>query len=136
MSDDDQRLPTALFTLRVTVFLVMLMWALDKILNPGHAGAVFENFYFIPGVGPGLLTAIAVAELVIILGFLAGVAKTWTYGAVLVFHAVSTLSTWQQYLDPFEGPNLLFFAAMPMLAACFTLFWLRDQDTLLTVGRK
>ncbi len=54
MSDVDQRLPTALFTLRVTVFLVMLMWTLDKILNPGHAGAVFENFYFIPGVGPGL----------------------------------------------------------------------------------
>lgn len=133
MSDVDQRLPTALFTLRVTVFLVMLMWTLDKIVNPGHAGAVFENFYFIPGVGPGLLTAIAVAELVIILGFLAGVAKTWTYGAVLLFHAVSTLSSWQMYLG-FD--NLLFFAAWPMLAACFTLFWLRDNDTLLTVGRK
>ncbi len=133
MNTVDQRLPTALFTLRITVFLVMLMWTLDKILNPGHAGAVFENFYFIPGVGSGLLMAIAVAELVIILGFLAGVAKTWTYGAVLVFHAISTLSSWQMYLG-FD--NLLFFAAWPMLAACFTLFWLRDQDTLLTVGSK
>ncbi len=60
-------------------------------------------------------------------------AKTWTYGAVLLFHAVSTLSSWQMYLG-FD--NLLFFAAWPMLAACFTLFWLRDQDTLLTVGNK
>lgn len=133
MNNVDQRLPTALFTLRITVFLVMLMWTLDKILNPGHAGAVFENFYFIPGMGSGVLTAIAVAELVIILGFLAGVAKTWTYGAVLVFHAISTLSSWQMYLG-FD--NLLFFAAWPMLAACFTLFWLRDHDTLLTFGSK
>jgi hypothetical protein len=133
MNDVDQRLPTALFTLRITVFLVMLMWTLDKILNPGHAGAVFENFYFIPGLGSVVLTAIGVAELVIILLFLAGIAKFWTYGAVLAFHAISTLSSWEMYLG-FD--NLLFFAAWPMLGACFALFWLRDQDTLLTVGSK
>lgn len=33
-----------------------------------------------------------------------------------------------------EGPNLLFFAAWPMLAACLALFLLRDEDTLATVG--
>lgn len=133
MNDLNTRLPQALLALRVTVFLVMLVWTLDKILNPGHAGAVFENFYFLSGMGPGILMAIAVAELVIILGFLAGFAKTWTYGAVLVFHAISTLSSWQMYLG-FD--NLLFFAAWPMLGACFALFWLRDEDTLLAVGNK
>lgn len=133
MNDLDTRLPQALLALRVTVFVVMVVWTLDKILNPDHAGAVFENFYFLSGMGPGLLTAIAVVELVIILGFLAGIAKTWTYGAVLVFHAISTLSSWHMYLG-FD--NLLFFAAWPMLGACFALFWLRDQDTLLTIGSK
>jgi hypothetical protein len=47
---------------------------------------------------------------------------------------VSTFSSYKQYLAPFEGPNLLFFAAWPMLAACFTLFLLRDQDKKWSVG--
>jgi hypothetical protein len=66
---------------------------------------------------------------------LAGAWRTWTYGAVLAMHAVSTLSSFRQYLAPFEGPNILFFAAWPMLAACVALFLLRDLDTLWTVKR-
>lgn len=134
MNELTRRLPVALFALRITVFLVMLVWTVDKVLNPDHASAVYEHFYFLPGIGPGLLAAVALAELVIIILFLAGIARTWTYGAVLLFHAVSTLSSWQVYLDPYSGSNILFFAAWPMLAACFALFWLRDQDTMLTVG--
>ncbi len=38
-------LPISLFLLRITVALVMAVWALDKIINPGHASAVFSNFY-------------------------------------------------------------------------------------------
>lgn len=70
---------------------------------------------------------------VVLLGFVLGLFKKWTYGSVLLFHAVSTLSSWQQYLTPFEGPHLLFFAAWPMLAGCLMLFWLREEDTLLAL---
>jgi hypothetical protein len=38
------------------------------------------------------------------------------------------------YFSPWEGANLLFFAAWPMLAAAWALWWLRDYDTLFTVG--
>ena len=41
----------------------------------------------------------------------------------------------KQYLAPFEGPNLLFYAAWPMLAACFALYRLRDLDTLWAVEK-
>ncbi len=128
------RLPLSLLLLRLSVFLVMLMWTIDKILNPDHAAAVYEKFYFIGGVTPTLLLGIALAELALLLAFVAGIAKTYTYGAVLLLHAVSTLSSYQQYLNPFEGPNLLFFAAWPMLAACLALFWLRAEDRLLARG--
>ena len=128
------RLPLSLLLLRLSVFLVMLMWTIDKILNPDHAAAVYEKFYFIGGVTPTLLLGIALAELALLLAFVAGIAKTYTYGAVLLLHAVSTLSSYQQYLNPFEGPNLLFFAAWPMLAACLALYWLRAEDRLLARG--
>ncbi len=77
--------------------------------------------------------AIGGLEMIILLLFLAGYKKKYTYGAVLLFHTVSTLSSFKQYLAPFEGPGLLFFAAWPMLAACFALFLLRDNDRILSV---
>jgi putative oxidoreductase len=58
--------------------------------------------------------------------------KRISYGGVLILHSISTLSSYRQYLDPFN--NLLFFAAWPMLAACVALYLLRDVDTKWTVG--
>jgi putative oxidoreductase len=91
---------------------------------------VFANFYFIGGLGSLAIYIIGTVELVLLIGFVAGVKKRLTYGAVLFLHGISTLSSFKQYLAPFEGPNLLFFAAWPMLAACLALYLLRDLDTL------
>lgn len=134
MTDHDKKLQLSLLLLRSTVFLVMFMWTIDKFLNPGHAAKVYEKFYYIAGMGPVVMYAIGAIEIIILLLFLAGYKKKYTYGAVLAFHAVSTLSSFKQYLAPFEGANLLFFAAWPMLAACLTLFLLRDQDRMLSAS--
>jgi putative oxidoreductase len=133
MTNDRDRIATALLALRLGVFIVMLMWTLDKFVNPAHAAAVFENFYGLAGVGSAILMAVGVAELLLILAFVAGYRKRFTYGAVLVLHGISTLSSYRQYLQPFD--NLLFFAAWPMLAACFALYLLRDFDTRFAVER-
>ena len=134
MTEHEKKLQLSLLFLRVTVFLVMFMWTIDKFINPGHAAKVYESFYYIAGLESIVLYAIGAAEMVLLLLFLVGYKKTLTYGAVLILHAVSTLSSFNQYLAPFEVPNLLFFAAWPMLAACLTLFLLRDQDRMLSVG--
>lgn len=131
----DRRLPFSLLLLRVGVAVVMLAWSIDKLLRPEHAAGVFGAFYGLPGLGEAAFYVIGTLQLLVVLAFLAGAWRTWTYGAVLAMHAVSTLSSFRQYLAPFEGPNLLFFAAWPMLAACIALFLLRDLDTLWAVGR-
>ncbi len=128
-----RNLPLALFLLRVTVFIVMALWSLDKLVQPGHAAAVFENFYSIGGMDAALLTAIGVVQLAIEIAFVLGLWKTLTYGFVMIVHGISVVSSWQQYLAPFD--HLLFFAAIPMLAACAALFLLRDRDTWLAFGR-
>ncbi len=133
MNDHSRRLELSLLFLRLTVFLVMFMWTLDKFVNPGHAAAVFESFYRIPGLEAAVLYGIGAAEMVLLALFVSGVLKTYTYGAVLVLHGISTLSSFKQYLAPFD--HLLFFAAWPMLAACFALFVLRDHDRLLSLGK-
>lgn len=131
MNGVPSRITLALLTLRLSVFLVMLMWTLDKFVNPSHAAKVYENFYFLKGLGGSIFYIIGICELLIILGFVIGFRKRLTYGAVFLFHGISTISAYQQYLAPFD--NLLFFAAWPMLAACFTLYYLRHQDTRWTV---
>lgn len=131
-NDTDRRLATCLLLLRLGVGLVMLVWASDKILNPSHGGAVLESFYGVLGTGASAIRAIGVVQGIIVLAFLIGLARTWTYGAVLAMHGTTTLISWSAYLQPLK--NILFFAAWPMLAACITLFLLRDHDHLASVS--
>ena len=134
--DDSNRVGVALLILRVTVFLVMLVWTLDKFVEPQHASKIMEHFYFIKGVSNSMIYIIGLIELGVLSAFIVGLAKRWSYGLVLLFHAVSTLSSYKQYLHPLVAPNILFFAAWPMLGACFALYYLRDLDTLWTVHRR
>lgn len=135
MKSTDSRLAWSLLALRWTVFVVIAAWTIDKFIRPDHAASVFAGFYGLEGWSDVVMKVVGGAEALLLLAFVAGVAKRWTYGAVLVLHGISTLSSYKQYLAPFEGPNLLFFAAWPMLAACLTLFLLREDDTRWTLGR-
>jgi putative oxidoreductase len=135
MTHQNKSLPIALFGLRISAFLVMFMWTIDKFINPAHSAKIYENFYFIAGLEGSVMLVLGAVELIILAAFVAGLYKKFSYGFVLVVHAVSTLSSFKQYLTPFEGPHLLFFAAWPMLAACMALFLLRDEDVFLTFSK-
>ena len=131
-SEIERRLAISLLLLRLSLGLVMMVWAFDKILNPSHGAAVFEGFYGLTGLGESVLTAIGVIQGLIVLAFLLGLARTWSYGAVLLMHAVTTLVSWSAYLQPLK--NILFFAAWPMLAGLIALFLLRQQDQIASLG--
>ncbi|MDE2291600.1 MAG: hypothetical protein KGL53_05910 [Elusimicrobia bacterium] len=131
--DDERRLAAALLALRASVVVVLLAWTLDKLARPGHAAGVYAHFYLLRGWGPVAMRAAGGAELLLLAAFGVGYRRRLSYGAVLALHAVSTLSSWRQYLAPFQGADLLFFAAWPMLAACWVLYLLREHDVWLSV---
>jgi len=62
--------------------------------------------------------------------FVLGMAPRITYGIVFLLQAISTFSFKAQYPRLCELANIQFFAAWPMLAACFALHYFRDLDTL------
>ena len=126
-----QKLLWPLFSLRLGVFVVMFVWTIDKFVNPTHSIKIFQYFYCIEGVAEPVVYLFGVLQMVLVLAFLAGVKKRITYGLILFLHGASTLSSYAKYADVFN--NLLFFAAWPMLAACFTLYLLRDEDTKFTL---
>lgn len=131
-----RQLAPSLLLLRWGMVVFLAPWIVDKFRNPAHAIGVFEHFYGLGGIAQALVYGIGVAQVLIVACFALGIARRWSYGLVLLMHAGSTLSSWRQYLDPFDGANLLFFAAWPALAACIALYLLRDHDTLGTFGRR
>ncbi|WP_350594771.1 MULTISPECIES: hypothetical protein [unclassified Pseudoalteromonas] len=112
-------------------FIVMIMWTLDKFVNPAHSAGIFEKFYGISGSTDIVAYVLGALQLVLVLAFLAGIKKRLTYGIIFVMHGLSTLSSYNQYIDGFN--NLVFFTAWPMSAACFALYLLRDQDVKFTI---
>ncbi|RBW47344.1 hypothetical protein DS885_03720 [Psychromonas sp. B3M02] len=125
-----ERLQTSLFALRLGVFIVMFVWTMDKFVNPGHSVVVFEKYY---GLGSSDLISylIGALQLLLVLAFVTGIKKRFTYGLIFLMHGGSTLSAFAKYADPFN--SLLFFAAWPMWAACFALYLLRDADIKFTI---
>lgn len=130
----EQRLPRALLALRIGIFILFIFWVVDKFVRPGHTSAVGVHFFGLGAMGKSTVYVIGIVELVILLAFVLGLFKTYTYGLVLLFHLASTLVSFPIYLAPYHEANILFFAAWPTLAACFALFYLRDQDTLWVIG--
>jgi len=133
MATRDTAVEISLLTMRLATAAFLLVWAIDKVVDPDHAQAVFAKFYDTT-ISSGTLVAIGWAQVVIVIAFAAGVLRTWSYGAVLLMHAVSTASSYRQLTDPWgPGGSLLFWAAVPVLAAMIALFVLRSRDRLLCV---
>jgi len=129
----EEKLKWPLFILRLGVFIVMFIWTLDKFVRPEHTSAVFQKFYLMPAFSNGISYLIGTIQALIVIGFVIGFKKRFTYGFILILHGVSTLSSYSQYFHPWDGPNILFFAAWPMLSSILALYMLRNYDKLLTV---
>lgn len=128
-----RKLQLSLLLLRIGVAVVMAMWTIDKFVNPEHAAAVFKKFYMIDSLTSTLAYGVGALQAVVVIAFIAGAFRNVSYLIVLVLHSISTFSSYAKYIDPWTYPNLLFFAAIPMLSACFALWLLRNYDNLLSV---
>ncbi len=123
------RVSLVLLLTRISIFITMSIWVLDKFVQPEHTAAVFRAFYGIGGIGTSVAYVLGAVQMLIVVAFVLGYQKTLSYGLVLLMHTASTLVSFPKYIAPFESANLLFFASWPMLAACFSLYYLRELDT-------
>lgn len=121
----------ALFVLRLSLGGFLLLWGIDKLLEPFATMITFRSFYQL-GLNSTFAYAFGIAEISLALCIIAGLYKTLSYGLGLLLHTTSVVVTHRQWLDPF-GENHLFIAALPVLGAFFVLFMLRYADTLLSL---
>ena len=132
---DEKKLQWGLFSLRIGIAVVFLAWTIDKIVNYSHNSGMIKHYYFVE-ISQPILLVIGIAELVLILLFLAGKFKNVTYALILIFHLVTTIASAKKLFPPYAIHQLLYFGSIPMLAACICLYLNRDSDTLFTLGKK
>lgn len=125
-------LQISLAIIRFSIGLFFWVWSVEKIIHPELTQQVFETFYKVQ-ISISLSIGIGILQSLVILVFILGLLKTWSYGLLLGMHLVSTLSTYERLLNPYEPPNHLFWAGIPVLGAIIALFLLRDSDQFLVV---
>lgn len=131
----DKPLEISLFLIRISVAAFFLVWAIGKIIAPGITQAVAESYYASP-ITSSISAILGILQVIVVLIFLAGLLKTWSYGFLLGMHAVSVLVSLKNLVNPYTAPNYLFWAAIPTLAALVALFLLRERDQLFVLGRR
>lgn len=128
---DQRRLQIGLTALRFSIGVFFLVWSVEKLIAPELTQRVFATFYLIDLPLAGSY-AIGIVQTLIVLAFIVGAFKTLSYGALLAMHAVSVGSTYERLINPYEPPNHLFWAGVPVLAALALLYLVRRQDVWLT----
>lgn len=132
-----KQLPVSLLIMRITIFLFLLPWVVDKFTEKGvdHTQRIFEHFYMIDGLPVAGSYAVGVLWALLLLAFVTGFKKRISYGLVMLFHGVGTVLTYD-VLNPFsDNHNMLFLAAIPVLGAMIALYLLRDHDTKFVIGK-
>ncbi|MBS0349774.1 MAG: hypothetical protein JSR33_01065 [Proteobacteria bacterium] len=124
-------LPVCLFLLRLAIFALMLVWAIDKFLRPLSEAAMYHKAYHLPPIPLFVMYVIGCIQILLASCFMLGIQKTLTTGLVLLGMIIYTVASYRLYLPIFHNDNLLFVLAWPMLAVCLCLFLLRREDTLL-----
>ncbi|MFQ5659828.1 MAG: hypothetical protein ACE5GZ_05335 [Gammaproteobacteria bacterium] len=134
-----RRLPSGLFVLRIVLGLFMLQWTIEKFVLPQTTAHIMEKYFgvelsgFLPQILGGL-------ELIVVITFLLGAYRRLSYGLILLFNLASIGATWHKLIDPYgllSGTvNHLFTAGVPLLAASWLLYWLRDWDVMWSFDEK
>lgn len=135
----------SLLILRLTLGGFLFLWAIEKFIIPGAAIGIYNNFFF--GIIDGITVTYIIGAFLTIMSvaFIIGACKRWIYLYGFVIHAVSVISSWNRIIDPygliepsgfleksdlFRGrPEHLFLASVPVLAAFWLLYVMRDRDT-------
>lgn len=73
--NQQRRLAISLLLLRLGIFVVMLMWTLDKFVRPDHTAGVLLTSYGVNGLDVELAYVLGALELALLAAFVTGIAR-------------------------------------------------------------
>ncbi len=126
---NEKRLEIGLFVMRLSMSIFFLALMIQKLVAAQATPEIFE----IPIAASYPLLFFGAALIII---FLSGLYKTYSYGALLGIQLVLVASMYKEMLDPINPSYILFWASIPLTAALIALFLLRDNDDFWTLDKK
>ena len=130
------KLRIPLFLTRLSIFYFLLPWQVMRFTNPESADGIAKKYYHIGGLSESVGLIIGVLWMALLIAFLVGFKKKFSYGLVFFLHAGAIILALPAYIWKTSSFNQLFLAAIPAAAAMALLWLLRDEDTFLSLGRK
>jgi len=128
MTSDKLKHP--LFLLRVSLFFVMLVGALIKLVHPDAIVSVLSYSSLVPMISGSFMMILGFIELLVLFMFLLGFQKKLSYGLVLIMNIMMLLSVLHVLLSLLNPSGFLFLLAFPMVAGSYLLYVLRDYDVM------
>lgn len=124
----------SLLLLRVSLGLLMLIWGVDKILDPDHGARVAESFYLGLFGWRSLLPVLEGVQMLLGVLVILGLARRYTYPVLLAVTGVTLLGVWRSVVDPWgwylEGATALFYPSLIIVAGVLVLMASREDDRL------
>lgn len=125
----------ALFALRLTIFLLMIVWASLKLLMPEAYVGIYKGFYGLD-TGISLVYALGALQILFLLAYALGLFKFVTTGGVMLMNLASMVVSFPKMADlTADKANILFIAAIPVFGASLAHFLMRKNDTFLSLGK-
>jgi uncharacterized membrane protein YphA (DoxX/SURF4 family) len=124
--------------LRMSIGYLLVIWGVDKLVNPAHGLDVSDHFYLGVFTFPGLMPVFGIAELILGGLVIVGIWGRYTYPVVVVIAAITAAGVWRSIVDPWgwylQGANALFYPSLIILAASLVL--LADEWQVSTRARE
>jgi len=116
-----------------------LVWATLKFHHPEWQRNIFEGAYNISffTVTDNLSYFLGTLQIIVVLAFVSGFMRTWTYGLMMLMSAAGVIGSLSSFMVYYNYPKNLMLTSIPTLGALIALFLLRDLDNLFSLsGRK
>ena len=128
--------PVSLLLLRISLGLLIVIWAMVKLGAPEAAIGVSDTYY------GGLLSngtlqfGLGIVQLVLGVLVIAGAFRRIAYPLMIVWLGLGALAVWKSIIDPLglvfgqDNVQILFFPSLTVAFATLVMAAFRDHDTL------
>ena len=131
---NEKRLEIGLFVMRLSISIFFFALIAQKLFINQPTQGIFQSFYALD-IPAFICYPLLFITIALIVSFLGGLYKTFSYGAVLSMQLVLLAPTYKELFKFSEPTYTLLWVSIPLMGASVSLFLLRDNDNLFALDK-